>query len=429
MGKGTGLTTTASEWPRGEGPDDDRDDGRGEGPRHAVERAWASLLPYADAIADDITLALLDKDWHGEAGPELRADIRSSVREHVQRGIRTMAGLARTGESTVYLWRETGRRRARQGVRMEHVLNAYSLGSRVLWEALLNRHGRPESGRPGQETDDRVLLLAGRQIWAALDLQNATLVESYRREEARLHNRDLQRRQRLLDGLVEGRGADPVFAAEAREVLGLGGREPVACVVAPFDGLPDGPVRGAEDRLERLGLTSCWHVRGDITFGLVATGGTGVDGLVRALEPAVVGRAGVAASPDGLAGFATAYRLAAQAADTVPRGTAGVVPVTDRLPEVLLRASPEATTLLVERTVAPLLAQPPQQAAVLLETLRALLTHHGSPTHAAKQLFCHRNTVIYRMRQIEQLTGRSMRDSRDRLLLTLGEMAAPAPAE
>ncbi|MEU6161553.1 helix-turn-helix domain-containing protein [Streptomyces sp. NPDC047130] len=412
MGNGMGLTTAASGSPGDEGP--------GEDVRRAVERAWASLLPRADAIADDITLTLLSKDWHADAGPELRADIRSSVREHVGRGIRTMAGLARTGESTVHLWRETGRRRARQGVRMEHVLNAYSLGSRVLWEALLSRHDRRD-----EVVDDHVLVLAGRQIWAALDLQNATLVEAYRREEARLHNRDLQRRQRLLDGLVEGRGADPVFAAEAREVLGLGAREPVACVVAPFDGLPDGPVRGGEDRLERLGVTSCWHVRGDITFALVAVGGTGVDGLARALEPAVVGRAGVAASPDGLAGFATAYRLAAQAADTVPRGTAGVVPVGERLPEVLLRASPEATAVLVEETVSPLLAQPPQQAAVLLETLRALLTHHGSPTHAARQLFCHRNTVIYRMRQIEELTGRSLRDPRDRLLLTLGEMAAP----
>ncbi|NYV76839.1 hypothetical protein, partial [Streptomyces sp. UH6] len=97
MGKGMGLTTAtpaataSSAVPGGGGLDDASTSGRG--PRRAVERAWASLLPHADAIADDITLTLLDKDWHGEAGPELRADIRSSVREHVHRGIRTMAGL------------------------------------------------------------------------------------------------------------------------------------------------------------------------------------------------------------------------------------------------------------------------------------------------------------------------------------------------
>lgn len=394
-----------------------------EGLQRDIERAWASLLPRADAIADDIALTLLAKEWYDAAGPEIRADIRASTREHIHRGIRTMAGLAQDGEKAIHVWRETGQRRARQGVRMEHVLGGYSLGTRVLWEALLAQRGNPDL-----DLDDGVLLIAGQRIWSALDVQNATLVESYRRESARLRSRDLQRQQRLLDGLVEGRGADPVFAAEVRDSLGIGTDEPVACVVAHFDGAPEGPIRGAEDRLERLGVTSYWHVRGDIHFGLVATGTIGVDGLVRALQPAAAGRAGVAAAPDGLAGFATAYRLAAGAADTVPRGTPEVVPVTDRLPEVLLGASPEATAVLVEQTVGPILAQPPHQAAVLLKTLRALIAHHGSPTHAAEQLFCHRNTVIYRMRQIEQLTGRSLRDPRDRLLLTLGEMAAPVPA-
>lgn len=390
-----------------------------------IRRAWASLLPRADAIADDITLTLLakEKDWYQDAGPELRAELRASTREHIHRGIRTMAGLAQNEEKAIHVWRETGRRRARQGVPMEHVLSAYSLGTRVLWEALLAQRDNCDLG-----LDDRVLLIAGQRLWSALDVQNATLVSSYRRESAQLQRRDLQRQQRLLDGLVEGRGAEPAFAAEVREVLGIGTDEPVACVVAHYDGMLDGPIRGAEDRLERLGVTSYWHVRGDIYFGLVATEPIGVDGLVSALQPAAAGRAGVAASPDGLAGFATAYRLAAGAADTVPRGKQEVVPVTDRLPEVLLGASPETTAVLVEQTVTPILAQPPHQATVLLETLRALIAHHGSPTHAAEQLFCHRNTVIYRMRQIEQLTGLSLQNPRDRLLLTLGEMATPGTA-
>ena len=52
-----------------------------------------------------------------------------------------------------------------------------------------------------------------------------------------------------------------------------------------------------------------------------------------------------------------------------------------------------------------------------------LLAHDASPTHAAEQLFCHRNTVIYRMKQIESLTGRSLQDPRDKLLLSLGLLA------
>ena len=58
-----------------------------------------------------------------------------------------------------------------------------------------------------------------------------------------------------------------------------------------------------------------------------------------------------------------------------------------------------------------------------METLGALLRHDGSPTHAADELFCHRNTVIYRMKQIEQLTGRSLTDPRDKMLLGLALLA------
>ncbi len=49
--------------------------------------------------------------------------------------------------------------------------------------------------------------------------------------------------------------------------------------------------------------------------------------------------------------------------------------------------------------------------------------HDGSPTHAAAEPSCHRNTVSYRLRQLEELTGRSLTDPRDKLLLTLAMLA------
>src|SRR5450759_118185 len=140
---------------------------------------------------------------------------------------------------------------------MELVLNGYSLGTRMLWEALLEQRNNPDLG-----IDDHVLLIAGQRIWSALDVQNATLVDSYRRESSRLQRRDLQRQQSFLDGLAEGRGADPGFASEARDVLGISADDPLACVVAHFDGPLGEPLRAPEDRLERAGVLSYWHVRG-----------------------------------------------------------------------------------------------------------------------------------------------------------------------
>lgn len=382
-----------------------------------IQHAWASLLGQADAIADDITLTLLERDpYWSEQGPARQADLRASTRKHIRRGIRAMAGRTDPEHRAADVWRETGRLRARQGVPMDRVLNAYTLGTRTLWEALL-RQGW------GDKLNEHLLVLAGQQLWAALDVQNAILVDAYRRESNRLQRQNLQRQQSFLDGLVEGRGADPEFAREAREELGIGPDEAVVCVVAPVSDPLDEPLRAPEDRLERAGLGSHWHVRGGNFFGLVPRGSLTVEEVVEALGPCVAGRVGLAPCVDGLAGFATAYQLASRTAESLPRGTQRLVPLADRLPEVLLAGSPEVLPVLVAETIGPLLHQPAQQSEMLLDTLAALLAHDGSPTHAAEALFCHRNTVIYRMKQIESLTGRSMQRPQDKLELTLGLLA------
>lgn len=392
-----------------------------EATKHRVRRAWAMLLPRADAIADAITLTLLDSSlggWYEAADPAMRSELRSSTRDHVRRGLRTMAGLASEEERAVHLWRETGRLRARQGVPMELVLTAYAIGSRALWEALMAEH----RNAPG-EIDEAVLLAAGRQVWSALDIQSATMAEAYRRESARIQRRDLQRQQLLLDVLVDGRYADEGVAAEARELLGLDPDEAVACIVILLDGLRD--MRGAEDQVERLGVPSFWHVRGDRQIGLVPMRRVTVADLVAALAP-VRARVGVATAPEGLSGLAAAYRLSAGAAETIPRGTASVVSAADRLPELLVAGSPEVASQLVEQTLGRVLVQARPQREALLATLRALLDHNGSPTHAAQALYCHRNTVIYRLKQLEELTGTRLSRARDRLVLGLALMAVDA---
>ncbi|MDQ3788935.1 MAG: helix-turn-helix domain-containing protein [Actinomycetota bacterium] len=384
-----------------------------------IERAWASLLGQADAIADDITLTLIERDpYWSEQRPDRQADLRASTREHIRRGIQTMAGIPDPDQRAIDVWRETGRLRARQGVPMDRVLSAYTLGTRTLWEALL-RQGWDHQ----VEIGEHLLLFAGQKLWAALDVQNAILVESYRRETTRLQRRDLQRQQSFLDGLVEGRGADPEFAREAREELSLGSDDSIMCVVAPFSDPLDEPLRAPEDRLERAGIVSHWHVRGGNYFGLVSRGGLTVRDVCDQLSPCVAGRVGVAPCADGLAGFATAYQLASRAAESLPRGEHRLVTLADRLPEVLLAGSPEVVPVLVAETVGPILAQPSQLAETLLETLAALLAHDGSPTHAAQALYCHRNTVIYRMKQIESITGRDLADAHDKFELTLGLLA------
>lgn len=378
------------------------------------------MLDRTDAIADDVALQLLaNEPTYARAGKEMQAELRASCREHVERGVRTMARLAEPGEEAVHVWRETGRRRARQGIPMDVVLRAYSLGCRALWEGLLERCAEGDL-----DIDAHMLVLAGQSMWRSMDVQTATLVESYRREHARLQLRDLQRQHSLLDGLVEGRGTDPAFAQEVSDGLGLSPDEPLACVAAPVDNPLVEPLSCPDDRLERSGIASHWHVRTGTHFGVIALGGHSMAHLVDLLEPAVNGRVGLALAPEGPPAFALAYRLAARAANTLPEGSRRLTTLQERLPEVLLAGSPEIVPSLQQEAVGPLLAMPEQQREVLLDTLVALLAHDGSPTHAAKTLFCHRNTVLYRLQRIESLTGRSLGCPRDKLLLSLAVLAA-----
>jgi hypothetical protein len=60
-----------------------------------------------------------------------------------------------------------------------------------------------------------------------------------------------------------------------------------------------------------------------------------------------------------------------------------------------------------------------EDRGLLLETFGAWLDCGGSADEAAKQLFVHPNTVRYRLRRLEERTGRSMSDPRWIAELTL----------
>jgi PucR family transcriptional regulator, purine catabolism regulatory protein len=51
----------------------------------------------------------------------------------------------------------------------------------------------------------------------------------------------------------------------------------------------------------------------------------------------------------------------------------------------------------------------------LLRSLEAFLEHNGQWEGAARDLYCHRHTLRYRIRRIEELTGRDLGNARDRI--------------
>jgi DNA-binding PucR family transcriptional regulator len=228
----------------------------------------------------------------------------------------------------------------------------------------------------------------------------------------------------VLDGLLDGRGGDPVFLRTASELLGMPLSGRLLVVVAPPDAAGEPTLPEPGPALLRRGVRSVWGARSGAQVGVVALGASCELDVRRWLEDLAQGPVGVSAVVEGAAAAAGAYRLAETAARTLPAGVRRVVPIDERLPEALLSNSPEISSRLVGQSFGRLLELPEEERAVLLETLAAFLAADGSPTRAADELYCHRNTVMHRLRRIEAVTGRKLTDPRSRLLWQLALLGA-----
>jgi hypothetical protein len=382
----------------------------------ALRVLGAALLDDIDGLADRLTVLVLQRE-PAYAERDMIEELRAACRANLERGVQVVADQVPDGVDPEDTSCATGRRRARAGVPLEVVLRAYRLGGRVLWEALLEVSRRRFAG-----AHDEALLDAASYVWRVNDSSSSALVQAYRQEELRLQSHDLGRRHAVLDGLIEGRGSDPAFLRDAATVLGLPETGPVLCIVAPVDPSGEDALRGAQETLAAVGVASAWFLRPRDEVGVAALGNRSPQVTLDALRPCAAGRVGVSPVVDGLGALDTGYRLAHTAARTL--AAPGLAVLDERLPEALLADSPELAPRVVRAGLGGLLDLPPADRDTLLQTLQELLAAGGSPTHAAAALFCHRNTVIYRMRRIEAATGRSLGDPRDRLLLTLGVLAA-----
>jgi len=88
--------------------------------------------------------------------------------------------------------------------------------------------------------------------------------------------------------------------------------------------------------------------------------------------------------------------------------------------------SVEAAQELVDRVVGPLLAHDERHGTRLVRTLALFLQHDGSWSETARALGVHRQTLIYRVRRIEQLTGLRVDRVSDLATLYLAMEAARA---
>jgi purine catabolism regulator len=72
-----------------------------------------------------------------------------------------------------------------------------------------------------------------------------------------------------------------------------------------------------------------------------------------------------------------------------------------------------------ERVIGPLAAYDRQHRSSLVQTIAAYFKHHGNISQTAESLFIHRNTLLYRLERIQELTGHDLDQANMRLALQL----------
>lgn len=143
-----------------------------------------------------------------------------------------------------------------------------------------------------------------------------------------------------------------------------------------------------------------------------------------ATQHGLAARAGVGEPADSIGGLHDSYqdsrdalRLGARIAPDIP-----VHLITDlRAHQTLAAVGHHARTRLLDRAAGLLRAQP--DWPVLRGTIVAWCESGFSLVRASAALHIHRNTLVYRMEKIEQITGRPLRDHRTTLSLYLACLA------
>jgi purine catabolism regulator len=75
----------------------------------------------------------------------------------------------------------------------------------------------------------------------------------------------------------------------------------------------------------------------------------------------------------------------------------------------------EALRLFCDSILGPIEAGEGHYGGELMRSLEAFIEENGQWERAAKRLYCHRHTLRYRIRRVEELTGRDLSSARDRI--------------
>jgi hypothetical protein len=331
----------------------------------------------------------------------LQGEILGIARRNLGLFFRSLADDRAPSDRELEPFCDSARERAAEGLPLEDLLRAYRLGGRLGWEALV----------AVAEPDEQTALLPGvARLMQYVDKVSDAVTDAYHEERRHLSSDEARRVQELFEGLQHTAPLEP-RTIELAHQIGF----PLEDRYVPFTiALSNGPAHGHAQLAAALRQRSV----------LALASGDRVNGMLpEGTDPAVLRDSGSlrAVGPPTpraeLAPMLVDLRLLIDVARHA--GREGDLRLEEFLPELLLARSPHLGAMLESRVFGPLESAAEKGGADLLTTLEAFLTAALDRRAAADALHVHPNTLDYRLRRIEELTGLLFADPDAVMLLAL----------
>ncbi|MDQ4143076.1 MAG: helix-turn-helix domain-containing protein [Actinomycetota bacterium] len=357
----------------------------------------------------------MDDAFKGEVSKAMRLNVEV-LSQVLQQGREISRGELRYIE-------QVGAQRAEMGIPLEDVLHAYRTVLRASWEVLSE-----ECRAASDEGALDATLEVAEAVFRYTDQISTAVADAYARAQRAIVREQEGARREFL--------ADLLFGTE----------------IAPEDILRRAHTFGYDLSLSYAALVGCGPKNVDRKEATVAAAASATL-TQRAAEPIVLQKAehtialipvdpttdpvalpeklvaeldgdwtfGMGGPEPGLKGIRRAYLEAREALEIgLALGIGGPVHrFDDLLLYHFLRVEPALVERFIEQTLGPLIAYDERRKGELIKTIEAYFAVDGSVKMAGERLFAHPHTVTYRLKQVESLTGWSLRDAEDKLRLQL----------
>jgi PucR C-terminal helix-turn-helix domain/GGDEF-like domain len=387
--------------------------------RPIVER----FLTRLDEVVERCSKAIMEAiPSYSRLGEPFIEDLQHAVRENVAALAQVLSQGRDIRREELESIERTGARRAEQSIPLDDVLHAYRTVSRVCWDVLADEC-RAQEG----ESLEATIELAETVLRYTDDISTGVAQAYARAQRALVREQEGARREFLADLLYR-------TDAPAEDVLRRAHSFGYDLSLGYLALVGVGP--GEENKKEALVAAAAARVipegspepivlqKGDHSIALLPADASLDPAMAPEKLVAELGGAwdfGVGGPEPGLEGIRRVYLEAREALEIglALDAPGSVYRFDELLPYHFLRVEPALVERFVQQTLGPLIEYDERRKGELLKTIEAYFACDGSVKLAGETLFAHPHTVTYRLKQLEKLTGWSLRNPEDKLQLQL----------